>query len=130
MMTKLREIRLQVVTFISKFEAYLVPAGKFITAMIVFCIINAKFGYMTKIAKFPIALILGLFCSFMPMTMIIIIAALTILLEEAWLADVAAVYALLSFMGVVVLTKIYIGVYKKKQADISAGQDGQKSKKK
>ncbi|MBO4310290.1 MAG: hypothetical protein J5856_04370 [Lachnospiraceae bacterium] len=81
MMTKLREIRLQVVTFISKFEAYLVPAGKFITAMIVFCIINAKFGYMTKIAKFPIALILGLFCSFMPMTMIIIIAALLTLLH-------------------------------------------------
>ena len=62
--------------------------------------------------------------------MIIIIAALTILLGEAWLADVAAVYALLSFMGVVVLTKIYIGVYKKKQAGITAEQDTKKSKKK
>ena len=76
MMTKLREIRLQVVTIINKFEAYLIPAGKFIMAMIVFCTINAKFGYMKNIAKFPIALILGLFCSFMPMSMIVILAAL------------------------------------------------------
>ena len=76
MMTKLREIRLQVVTFLNKFEAYLVPAGKFIMAMIVFCTINATFGYMKNIAKFPIALILGLFCSFMPMSIIVVIAAL------------------------------------------------------
>ena len=61
MMTKLREIRLQVVTIINKFEAYLIPAGKFIMAMIVFCTINTTFGYMKNIAKFPIALILGLF---------------------------------------------------------------------
>jgi len=76
MMTKLREIRLQVVTFLSKFEAYLVPAGKFITAMVVFCIINAKFGYMKNITKFPLVIILALFCSFMPTSMIIIIGAL------------------------------------------------------
>ena len=50
--------------------------------------------------------------------MIIIIAVLTILLREAWLADVAAVYALLSFLGVVVLTKIYIGIYRKKHAEM------------
>lgn len=50
--------------------------------------------------------------------MIIIIAVLTILLGEAWLADVAAVYALLSFLGVVVLTKIYIGIYRKKHAEL------------
>ena len=50
--------------------------------------------------------------------MIIIIAVLTVLLGEAWLADVAAVYALLSFLGVVVLTKIYIGIYRKKHAEL------------
>ena len=50
--------------------------------------------------------------------MIIIIAVLTVLLGEAWLADVAAVYALLSFLGVVVLTKIYIGIYRKEHAEL------------
>lgn len=98
MMTKLREIRLQVVTFLSKFEAYLVPAGKFITAMIVFCIINAKFGYMKSITKFPLVVILALFCSFMPMSMIIIIGALLTL---------AHAYAI-SIEFAIVLAVVYI----------------------
>ena len=56
--------------------------------------------------------------------MIIIISVLVILLEEAWLADVAAVYALLSFLGVVVLTKIYIGIYRKKHAELFGDDTG------
>ena len=48
---------------------------------------------------------------------IIIIAELTVLLKEAWLADVASVYALLSFLSVVVLTKIYIGIYRKEHPE-------------
>lgn len=75
-MNKLREIRLQIANFLSRFDMYLIPVGKFILAMAIFCMINAKFGYMDKIAKFPIALILGLFCSFMPMNMIVILGAL------------------------------------------------------
>ena len=90
MMTKLREIRLQIVNYYSKFEAYLVPAGKFILAMVVFCTINSKFGFMTKIAKFPIALILGLFCSFMPMNMIVILGALLTLAHAYSLSMVCA----------------------------------------
>ncbi|MCR5849013.1 MAG: hypothetical protein K6G75_12990 [Lachnospiraceae bacterium] len=100
MMTKLREIRLQVVTFLSRFEAYLVPAGKLILAMVVFCTINAKFGYMTKIAKFPLALILGLFCSFMPLNMIVVIGALLTLLHAyaisiEFAATLAVVYVIM-----------------------------------
>ena len=49
---------------------------------------------------------------------IIIIAELTVLLKEAWLADVASVYELLSFLGIVVLTKIYIGIYRKEHPDV------------
>ena len=80
-MTKLREYRYRAVLFINKFEAYIFPALKFLAAMVVFCIINAKFGYMTKIAKFPLAIIMALFCSFMPSNMIIIIAALLTMLH-------------------------------------------------
>ncbi len=47
---------------------------------------------------------------------IIIIALLVVRLDEGWLADVAAVYAAISFIGVVVFTKIYIGEYREKQA--------------
>ncbi|MBQ3912599.1 MAG: sodium:proton antiporter [Lachnospiraceae bacterium] len=47
---------------------------------------------------------------------IMIIAVLTVLLGEDWLADIAAVYAMISFLAVVVLTKIYIGVYREKHS--------------
>lgn len=46
---------------------------------------------------------------------IIIIAILTVMMKEDWLADIAAIYAIISFLAVVVLTKIYIGVYREKQ---------------
>ncbi len=47
---------------------------------------------------------------------IMIIAVLTVLLGEDWLADIAAVYAMISFLAVVVLSKIYIGVYREKHS--------------
>ena len=47
---------------------------------------------------------------------IMIIAVLTVLLGEDWLADIAAVYAMISFLAVVVLTNIYIGVYREKHS--------------
>ncbi len=45
---------------------------------------------------------------------IVMLAILTVLLGESWLTDVALVYAMLSFISVVVVTKIYIGVYREK----------------
>ncbi len=47
---------------------------------------------------------------------ILIIAVLTIMMKEGWLADIAAIYAMISFLAVVVLTKIYIGVYREKHS--------------
>ena len=42
---------------------------------------------------------------------IVAIATLAILLSESWLADFCIIYAMLSFIGVVVLTKVYMGVH-------------------
>ena len=42
---------------------------------------------------------------------IMIIAVLTILLGEDWLADIAAVYAMISFLAVIILSKVYTGIY-------------------
>ena len=36
---------------------------------------------------------------------------LGIILEEGYLADIALIYAMISFLAVVVLTKVYTGVY-------------------
>ena len=42
---------------------------------------------------------------------IAIIAVLAIKMQEGYLADVSLIYAMLSFLAVVLLTKVYMGVY-------------------
>ena len=42
------------------------------------------------------------------------IAVLTVKLKEAFLADVALIYAMISFLAVVVVAKVYMGVYREK----------------
>lgn len=42
----------------------------------------------------------------------VIIATLSIVLNEGYLLDICVIYAAMSFLAVVVYSKVYIGVYK------------------
>jgi len=42
---------------------------------------------------------------------IVMIAMLTILLKEGFLVDICIIYAMISFLAVIVLAKVYIGTY-------------------
>lgn len=57
-------------------------------------------------------------------TMVIsMIAILSVYLDEGYLADICLIYAMISFLGVVVLSRVYTGVYlrrKKRRADMQA----------
>lgn len=46
----------------------------------------------------------------------VIIASLAFLMHESYLLDICLIYAMISFLAVVVLSKVYIGVYKEKTA--------------
>lgn len=46
---------------------------------------------------------------------ILAIAILTTALSENWLADICIIYAMLSFVAAVVLTKVYMGVYRERK---------------
>ena len=46
---------------------------------------------------------------------VIIICVLAFLMGEGYLVDVAIIYVMLSFLAVVLLTKIYMGVYHEKR---------------
>ena len=48
---------------------------------------------------------------------IMMIAVLSLMLEEGYLVDIAIIYAMLSFLAVVVLVKIYIGVYRAQKSE-------------
>ena len=47
---------------------------------------------------------------------IMMIAILALMLGEGYLVDIAIIYAMLSFLAVVVLAKIYLGVYLARKA--------------
>lgn len=52
-----------------------------------------------------------------------IVCLLALKLSEAYLADVALIYTMLSFLAVVVLSKIYLGVYLEKKNRREAKRD-------
>ena len=48
---------------------------------------------------------------------IVMIAILALMLEGGYLADICLIYALISFLAVIVLTKVYTGVYLKQKQE-------------
>ncbi|MBO4903504.1 MAG: sodium:proton antiporter [Lachnospiraceae bacterium] len=45
----------------------------------------------------------------------VIIAMLAILLHEGYLVDICIIYAMISFLAVATLTKIFLGIYRKRK---------------
>lgn len=53
---------------------------------------------------------------------IVMIAILALMLEEGYLVDICIIYAMISFLAVIVLVKVYMGVYlEEKRADSQGG---------
>ena len=46
---------------------------------------------------------------------IIMVVVFTVYLQEAYLADIALIYAMISFLSVVVLCKVYTGIYRERK---------------
>ncbi len=61
-------------------------------------------------------------CNMMGTLTICVIAILGTIMDQSWLYDICLIYAMISFLAVVVLSRIYTGVYRM--------QDRQASKKK
>lgn len=62
---------------------------------------------------------------------IVIIAVLALMLGEGYLVDICIIYAMISFLAVIVLTRVYTGVYLKgKQADFREASDPEGEKEK
>ncbi len=59
---------------------------------------------------------------------IAIIALLAVYLNESSIIDICVIYAVMSFVAVIVLTKIYIGIYnEKKDEQKNAGKEDEQS---
>ena len=60
---------------------------------------------------------------------IVMIAVLALMLGEGYLADICLIYAMISFLAVVVLTKVYTGVYKEHRARLEGKEQEEEDRK-
>ena len=79
----------------------------FLAIMLVLCLIRSIRG--PKIADRIVAV------NMMGTMVMVIIVVLSRLLNEGYLVDICIIYAMISFLAVVVLTKVYMGIYKERQ---------------
>lgn len=89
-----------------------------LAVLVVLCLIRAIIG--PRVADRIVAV------NMMGTMVIVMIAVLALMLGEGYLVDICIIYALISFLAVVVLTKVYMGVYlERKEAEHrEAGQAG------
>ncbi len=90
-------------------HAFFVAALILLAVMVVLCLIRAIIG--PRIADRIVAV------NMMGTIVMVIIAILAVMLQEGYLADICLIYAMISFLAVIVLTKVYMGVYLEKKQE-------------
>lgn len=87
--------------------------GMFIIVLVILaimlfaCLIRAVMG--PRIADRIVAI------NMMGTMVMVMIAVLSLLLKEGYLVDICLIYAMVSFLAVIVISKVYLGVYKEKR---------------
>ncbi len=84
-----------------------------LAAMVILCLIRAIIG--PRIADRLVAVnMIG--------TMVMVsICILAVIMKEDYLVDICLIYAMISFLAIVVLTKVYTGVYMKEKDEKEKG---------
>lgn len=79
-----------------------------LAVLVVFCLFRAIKG--PKIADRIMA------ANMVGTLTIAIILLLSVYLDESYVIDICLVYAVISFLGIIVITKIYVGLYREHKA--------------
>ena len=90
-------------------DKFLIAVVMILSILLFLCLVRAIIG--PKIADRIVSV------NMMGTITIVIIAVLTVLLDEGYLADICIIYAMISFLAVVVLTMIYRGIYNKRKEE-------------
>ena len=78
-MAALLELKENFKRFYNKYDTYLVPALKFIVALVSFFMLNASIGYMEKLNNPVIVVLISVICAFLPVGFIIVMLSLFML---------------------------------------------------
>lgn len=86
-----------------------------LAVLVMLCLIRAIIG--PRIADRVVAV------NMMGTMVIVMISILAVLLGEGYLMDVCIIYAMISFLAVIALTKVYMGVYLEKKMKLKKNQE-------
>ena len=89
---------------IARYSAVFYGVLSVLALMLVLCLIRAVIG--PRIADRLVAV------NMMGTMVMVIIALLAVIKGQGYLVDICLIYAMISFLAVVVLTRIYTGVYR------------------
>ena len=88
------------------YETVFTAALVFLGVMLLLCLIRAVRG---RVADRLVAV------NMMGTMVMVMIAILALLMKEGYLVDICIIYAMISFLAVIVLTKVYMGVYRERK---------------
>lgn len=97
-MTGLLEVKEKLKGFYGKYDIYINPCLKFILALCVFLIINGNIGYMGRLSGLPVALVLALLCSILPVNAMIVLAVVLVIAHLSALSLEVAIMAIVLFL--------------------------------
>ncbi len=90
-------------TLVSAYHAAFWVILIILAVMVVICLIRAVIG--PRVADRIVAV------NMMGTMVSVMIALLAILFQEGYLVDICMIYAMISFLAVIIITKVYMGVY-------------------
>ncbi len=99
------------------YQVMYTAAAVVIAVLLLLCLVRAVRG--PRIADRVIAV------NMMGTLTVIMICILAFLLREGYLVDIAMIYTMLSFLAVVLLTRIFMGVYRQKRHEERESTDSE-----
>lgn len=92
------EFKEQLKGFYSRFDVYIIPVLRFALAFITFTLINSNLGYMARINNSLIVVMAALLCSFLPLNILVVMAAMFCVMHIYALALECAVVVMVLFL--------------------------------
>ena len=98
-----------------------VHQGMCITVLVILAIM--LFACLIRAVKGPRVADRIVAVNMMGTMVMVMIAVLSLFLKEGFLVDICLIYAMVSFLAVIVITKVYIGVYEEKYRSMNESNE-------
>ena len=107
---------------IQKNLTYLEMAHKGIYWLVLFLLAAMLFACLIRAVRGPRIADRIVAVNMMGTMVMVMIAVMALMLGESYLVDICLIYAMISFLAVIVLAKVYMGIYEEKRRKADEAQ--------